>query len=419
MIELLRRRQPRAGYRAHGAAGVTAGPFSCRLALAFVLTGGAQAQETATFGPGTHAWVVPSGVTSVVVEAWGGGGAGGGSTNAGFLIARGGAGGGGGAYASSTLTVTPGNTLTIVVADAAAGQTGATGNAGARSFVGPDTNPANAQVLAAGGSGGTGNTSGGSPAGGAGGTVAASVGDTRVAGANGTNGATGFGISSGAGGAGAQGGGSGGAPISTLGGTSDGNPGAAPGGGGGGARTSQNGGSRAGGAGGAGRVVLTFTPTAVVLGEVALEWLSVATVLERWGAFDLDADAMLRLLQTWDAETAAARPGADREDLLAALRGYLDPDGDGLVAVFRWETLEERGTVGFHVERRAHADWVRVNAHLLPGLVAAPMGAQYWLADPAADSEGSHEYRLIELEARGSTRSYGPFHLERWGSQGW
>lgn len=54
-------------------------------------------------------WVVPAGVASIVPKVWGAGGGGGrGGT------AAGGAGGGGG-YASTTLSVTPGSTLTAVV----------------------------------------------------------------------------------------------------------------------------------------------------------------------------------------------------------------------------------------------------------------------------------------------------------------
>jgi hypothetical protein len=206
---------------------------------------------------GNGTFTVPATVTNITVEAWGGGGAGGGSTNAGLLNARGGGGGGGGAYASSNLTVEPGQILYVVVGAGGTGVSGANGNVGSPSFVGPDTNPANALVRAAAGSGGTGNTAGGSPAGGAGGTVASSIGDIRIAGGNGTDGATGISISSGAGGDGANGGGSGGAAIEPS-ATSNGNPGSVPGGGGGGARTQENGGNQAGGGGVAGKVVITW-----------------------------------------------------------------------------------------------------------------------------------------------------------------
>jgi len=200
-------------------------------------------------------FIVPETVTEITIQTWGGGGAGGGSTNA-RRGARGGAGGGGGAYANSTLTVEPGQELQVVVGAGGIEVSGANGNAGSPSFVGPDTNPDNALVRAAAGSGGTGNTDGGSPPGGAGGTIGASIGDTRIAGSDGESGNTGIGIQSGAGGDGANEGGSGGATVTS--GTSNGNPGNVPGGGGGGARTQEDGGNRAGGAGAAGKVVITW-----------------------------------------------------------------------------------------------------------------------------------------------------------------
>jgi hypothetical protein len=201
-------------------------------------------------------FIVPETVTEITVQIWGGGGAGGGSTNAGFFRARGGAGGGGGAYADSILTVEPGQELRVVIGSGGAGVSGANGNAGGPSFVGPDTNPDNAFVRAAGGSGGMGNTAGGSPPGGAGGMAEDSIGQNRISGDDGGDGATGFyiGTSSGAGGDGANGGGSGGAALTSF--TSDGNPGNIPGGGGGGARTSQDGGAQAGGAGAAGKIII-------------------------------------------------------------------------------------------------------------------------------------------------------------------
>ncbi|MCU0832916.1 MAG: hypothetical protein MUC77_00570 [Chromatiaceae bacterium] len=80
--------------------------------------------------------------------------------------------------------------------------------------------------------------------------------------------------------------------------------------------------------------------------------------------------------------------------------------------MFRWETLEQRGTVGLYVERRADGAWMPIHAELLPALVAAPMGAQYWMVDPGAFTREGHKYRLIEVEARGTTREYGPFTLD-------
>ncbi|HPF30905.1 MAG TPA: hypothetical protein PLO25_01150 [Candidatus Saccharibacteria bacterium] len=65
---------------------------------------------------GSDSFVVPSGVTSITVKAWGGGGGGGGGGNGGV-----GANGGGGGYTSATLSVTPGETLTVYVGGGGAG----------------------------------------------------------------------------------------------------------------------------------------------------------------------------------------------------------------------------------------------------------------------------------------------------------
>ncbi|MCU0788540.1 MAG: DUF11 domain-containing protein, partial [Verrucomicrobia bacterium] len=154
---------------------------------------------------------------------------------------------------------------------------------------------------------------------------------------------------------------------------------------------------------------VTLTPTAVIMGDVSLDVTSVSDFLEAIGVDRLDAEGLLGLLAAWDPAAAQALSGADREALLDALRDYLDPDGDGAVVVFRWETLEQRGTVGFYAERRVGDAWTPIHSELLPALVAAPMGAQYWMADPGARPGEAYEYRLIELEARGTTREYGPF----------
>jgi len=235
------------------------------LSLGLVMTpGGEVGADTQDFiNPGTFNWTVPAGVTQITVEAWGGGGAGGGSDDYITCKGAGGAGGGGGAYASSTLLVTPGQNLTVVVGAGGTGVSADNGTAGGPSFVGPDTIPANAFVRAAGGSGGevnTGEVDDYRPLEGLGGRWQDCVGQTRIAGGNGTKGNTGGLVWSGDGGDGAYGGGSGGAGFDgAL--NQNGNPGNAPGGGGGGGRTSNDyGGPQAGGAGAKGRVVITWGP---------------------------------------------------------------------------------------------------------------------------------------------------------------
>jgi hypothetical protein len=216
------------------------------------------AQTTRTFVT-NGTFPVPNGVTSINVSAWGGGGSGGGASGAGLLLGRGAAGGGGGAFASSTLTVTPGATLNVVVAGQTLGASGANGSAGGNSTI----TGYESLFLAAGGSGGAANNAGGTPIGGLGGTVANSKGTVRFAGLSGGNGSSALLsllLSSGPGGAGANAGGAGGAALSSIIlGTAPGNPGSSPGGGGGGAINSALGAPQIGGTGAAGQLTITYT----------------------------------------------------------------------------------------------------------------------------------------------------------------
>ncbi|MDQ6471274.1 fibronectin type III domain-containing protein [Flavobacterium sp. LHD-80] len=216
------------------------------------------AQTTATFTlGGTQTFVSPAGVTSITVQAWGAGGGGGSSTTPGFGGARGGSGGGGGAFASTALTITSGETLTVVVGIGGKGvDNNNGGNGGSSSITGYS-------ILGEGGKGGLLNN-GSLVLGGAAGLVTNSTGTTRTSGTAGGNGESGFTddtgaiISSGAGGNGANGGGLGGAALATAFTTNYGNPGAAPGGGGSGGRSSFFGGARRGGDGGNGKITITY-----------------------------------------------------------------------------------------------------------------------------------------------------------------
>lgn len=201
-------------------------------------------------------FTVPAGVTSITVEGYGGGGAGGGSTSAGFIFifpfGRGGGGGGGGGFASSVLSVTPGQTISVNVGSGGVGVSGNNGGAGGNSFLSGFTS----DFLAAGGSGGSGNTSGGSPSGGSGGN--SNVGNiSTINGANGGAGETSiFSVISGFGGrAFSLLGGLGG--LAVL-GTSNGIIGNTFGGGGSGSATLGNAGNRIGGSGAPGRVSITY-----------------------------------------------------------------------------------------------------------------------------------------------------------------
>ena len=159
---------------------------------------------------------------------------------------------------------------------------------------------------------------------------------------------------------------------------------------------------------------LNVDPTAVTIGKVELIVEPVDDFLNGLNIEQMDDAELYALLKTWDAAGAALLVDADRETLLRALLKYLDPDADGQLAVLAWDTLEERGTIGFYVERRdsENDNWSPVNSDMLPGLITAPMGGEYQLADPSAEAGQSYQYQLIEQEARGSTRTYGPYQLK-------
>ena len=162
---------------------------------------------------------------------------------------------------------------------------------------------------------------------------------------------------------------------------------------------------------------LRVSTTAVRIGKIELEAVSVTAFLSELDIDLLDRAALLALLAAWDPEQAVMLANADSETILEAIQTFLDPDDDSQVAVLKWDTLEERGTIGFYAERRegggqGEGVWMRVNGDLLPSLIDASLGAEYQLADPAAQSGKVYNYQLIELEATGNTRHYGPYTVE-------
>lgn len=159
------------------AAGLVAGSLDVAIAdlptLSATLTGtGTEAASPSefTWTGSVQTYTVPSGVHSITLEAWGAGGGAGSYTGA-----YAGSGGGGG-YATTTLSVTPGDVLTV-----RPGQGGPQPGSGAGgSFV---WDAAGTLVIAAGGGGGGGTDGGsllsGSGAGGAGGGESGATGGTQ------------------------------------------------------------------------------------------------------------------------------------------------------------------------------------------------------------------------------------------------
>ncbi|MCZ7893299.1 DUF2793 domain-containing protein [Agrobacterium salinitolerans] len=188
---------------------------------------------------GVYTFVVPDGVYWINARVWGAGGGGGGAANS-NAVARG---GGGGGYAEGWISVTPGQSLPLVVGSGGAGGVGGsspqTGADGGTSSVGG--------ISATGGKGGGYSTVGSGVSGGAPGVGLG--GDTNI---TGQDGAIGFMLASGQWAA-ATGGGSFGTPPSNLHVIDIGYPGLVPAGGGTGASTNASGGS-----GAQGRIILLY-----------------------------------------------------------------------------------------------------------------------------------------------------------------
>jgi hypothetical protein len=152
----------------------------------------------------------------------------------------------------------------------------------------------------------------------------------------------------------------------------------------------------------------------VTIGTVELTATRVDHFLNGINHKQMDRAELLALLAVWDSAAAAAEENTDSKTILQALRDFLDPDGDGQLALLAWDTLEQRGTIGFYVERQDGDNnrCIRINQQMLPALVMAPLGGEYRLADPSVQAGQRYNYQLIELESSGSTNTYGPFAVE-------
>jgi hypothetical protein len=95
----------------------------------------------------------------------------------------------------------------------------------------------------------------------------------------------------------------------------------------------------------------------------------------------------------------------------AVISGFRASRADGGGVLLEWKTASEAGTVGFYVQRwdGAARRWQRVNRELLVGLLHAPQGGVYRFVDPDASPREPQVYRLVEVEAGGRRRTYGPF----------
>jgi len=92
-----------------------------------------QSQTVRTYTT-SGSFVVPAGVTSVKVEAWGGGGAGGGVNGSNSQTRTGGGGAGGAYVVNNSVSVTSGATISVTVGSGGTGVSAANGNSGGNSI---------------------------------------------------------------------------------------------------------------------------------------------------------------------------------------------------------------------------------------------------------------------------------------------
>ncbi len=96
-----------------------------------------------------------------------------------------------------------------------------------------------------------------------------------------------------------------------------------------------------------------------------------------------------------------------------AMLAYLDATVIDGVVVVEWRTSFEMGTLGFDL-RRLDPDgkkYRKVNRTLIPGLLTVPQGGTYRFVDRGAKPGDVVSYVLVEHDARGRSRTFGPFDL--------
>ena len=160
-------------------------------------------------------------------------------------------------------------------------------------------------------------------------------------------------------------------------------------------------------------VSFDFRPTYVSIGEIEVEAISLDALVDQLGLNELGVDDLTEFARSWVPNFMLTQTAPSRDQVLHEIFNSLDPDGNGQVPQLKWSTLEERGAIGFFAQRlAASGEWMAINQSMLPGMINAPMGAEYRLMDPQAGAqEGEVQYRLIEVEASGTRREYGPFKL--------
>ena len=152
-----------------------------------------------------------------------------------------------------------------------------------------------------------------------------------------------------------------------------------------------------------------FTFTGLAPGTYTVQVTDTGGVLN--GYYETVARSWQRTVDVTGANATNQNFGYAKPAVTYAAIAYLRAYRSGGSVVAEWRTTQEVGTVGFHLLRYdGGADtYVPVRQQMVPALLVHPQGGLYRLEDAGAPPEGSVQYALVEVDARGRERVYGPY----------
>ncbi|GMQ76774.1 MAG: hypothetical protein BMS9Abin01_2069 [Gammaproteobacteria bacterium] len=120
---------------------------------------------------------------------------------------------------------------------------------------------------------------------------------------------------------------------------------------------------------------------------------------------------VLGAAQPWAIGAVAIKPAVFTRAAIGEVRAYRSAVAG---AVVEWQTLSERGTLGFDLMRLdpPTGEFRQLNRHLLPARLHARSGGRYRFLDLDAEPGQTYTYRLVELESSGDRLTYGPYTVK-------
>ena len=156
---------------------------------------------------------------------------------------------------------------------------------------------------------------------------------------------------------------------------------------------------------------LTTTPTAIVPsgGQVSYELQRPVDPAQGPSRDPITLTATSANTAEQDSVTATLLLAAATDAMLA----YLDATVIDNQVVVEWRTTFEMGTLGFDLRRRDAGGraFLKVNDRLIPGLLTVHQGGTYRFVDSNARPGETVSYVLVEHDARGQSRAFGPFEV--------